>query len=272
MSGHPILVDGQPSGPMVFDMDSPTITRGDGCFEVMRVYEGHPFECDAHLDRLDRSAAMLDLLVPGRADLESWVEQVAACGPDGLIRIILGRGNQPGEEKCVVTWHDVPSRPDTMTLLPVSAPWHSAGRPWDLAGGKTLSYAPNMAATRQAVKEGYDEALLISDDRSVLEGPVFSVAWVYRGMWETPSLDLLILDSITRRVVLEVVAESGVPFREGRFGLDRVLDAEEVMVIGTTREVTPVVAVGTQEYSWGPVTKLLRKAFVRRVRQAIDEA
>ena len=272
MSGHPILVDGQPSGPLVFDMDSPTITRGDGCFEVMRVYEGHPFECDAHLDRLDRSAGMLDLQVPPRADLDSWIRQVAAFGPEGLIRVILGRGAQPGEEKCVVTWHPVPSRPDTMTLLPLTAPWHSAGRPWDLAGGKTLSYAPNMAATRHAVKEGYDEALLISDDQTVLEGPVFSVAWVYEGVWETPSLDLLILDSITRRVVLELVSESDVPFREGRFGLDRVLEADEVMVIGTTREVTPVVAVGEQEFQWGLVTKLLREAFVRRVRQSIDGA
>ncbi len=272
MSGHPILVDGKPSGPMIFSINSPTITRGDGCFEVMRVYEGHPFECDSHLDRLDRSAEMLDLRVPDRADLDSWVEQVAACGTEGLIRVVLGRGNQPGEEQCVVTWHDLPSRPDQIRLLPVSAPWHSAGRPWDLAGGKTLSYAPNMAAARRAVKEGYDDALLISDDQTVLEGPVFSVAWVYRGVWETPSLDLLILDSITRRVVLELVSESGVPFREGRFGLDRVLDADEVMVIGTTREVTPVVAVGEQEFSHGPVSKLLREAFFRRVRQAIDQA
>ena len=272
MSGHAILVDGKPSGPLIFDMDSPTITRGDGCFEVMRVYRGVAFEWDAHHDRLHRSAAMMDLKVPPRADLDSWVKQVAAYGPEGLIRVIVGRGAQPGEEKCVVTWHPIPSRPDTMTLFPLTAPWHSAGRAWDLAGGKTLSYAPNMAATRHAVKEGFDEALLVSDDRTVLEGPVFSVAWVHEGVWETPSLDLLILDSITRRVVLELVSDSDLPMREGRFSLDRVLEADEVMVIGTTREVTPVVAVGEQEYQWGPVTKRLREAFVRRVTQSVDES
>ena len=255
---------------MIFSITSPTILRGDGCFEVMRVYGGHAFEAGPHLDRLERSAQMLDLAVPDRADLDSWVEQVAAYGKEGMIRVVLGRGEQPGDEKCVVLWQDVPYRPDQITLLVMTAPWHSAGHKWDLAGGKTLSYAPNMASSRRAEKEGYDEALLVSDDRIVLEGPVFSVAWVKDGVLETPSLDLLILDSITRRVVLDLAAELGIPLREGRFSLDRMLDADEAMVIGTTREITAVVAIDDHEFVPGPVTKQLIDAFQQRVRPAID--
>ncbi len=267
-----ILVNGEPSGPMVFPVDSPTIQRGDGCFEVMRVYGGHAFEAGPHLDRLERSAEMLDLEVPERARLDSWVEQVAACGSEGLVRVMLGRGQRPGEELCVVMWQEVPYRADRITLKSMTAPWHSAGRKWDLAGGKTLSYAPNMAATRRAQKEGFDEAVLVSDDGTVLEGPVFSVAWVVDGVWETPSLDLLILDSITRRVVLDLVVREQIPHREGRFGLDRMLSADEVMVIGTTREVTSVVAIDDHSFSAGPVTAQLIAAFRRRVARDVERS
>lgn len=270
MSAPPILVDGVPSGEMVFSVHSPTIQRGDGCFEVMRVYGGHPFQAGPHLDRLERSARMLDLQAPDRADLDSWVAEVAAYGPEGLVRVMLGRGQRPGDELCVVMWHDVPHRADRIRLRVVTAPWHSSGHAWDLAGGKTLSYAPNMAATRRAVREGYDEALLVSEDGTVLEGPVFSVAWIRDGVFETPSLDLWILDSITRRVVLDVVAELDVTCREGRFDLGRMMEADEAMVIGTTREITPVVRLDGRRYRAGPVTARLIAGFKRRIQQAID--
>ena len=270
MSTSPILVNGEPSEEMVFSVHSPTVQRGDGCFEVMRVYGGHPFQAGPHLDRLERSAQMLDLQPPDRADLDSWVAQVAAHGPEGLVRIMLGRGQRPGDELCVVMWHDVPYRADRIRLRVMTAPWHSAGHAWDLAGGKTLSYAPNMAATRRAVREGYDEALLVSADGTVLEGPVFSVAWIRHGVFETPSLDLWILDSITRRVVLEVVSELDIPCREGRFDLSRMMEADEAMVIGTTREVTAVVQLDDRHYRAGPVTARLIAGFKRRVQQAIE--
>lgn len=266
MSGQPLLVNGKPSGEMVFPITSPTILRGDGCFEVMRVYGGRPFHSGPHLDRLEKSAHMLDLQTPDRAELDSWVEQVAAFGSEGLIRVVLGRGERPGEELCVVMWQEVPHRPDRIRLLSMAAPWHSAGRQWDLAGGKTLSYAPNMASTRRAQKEGYDEALLVSHRRIVLEGPVFSVAWVRDGVLETPSLDLLILDSITRRVVLDLAVDLGIPIREGRFDLERMTGADEAMVIGTTREITPIVELDEHRFPPGPITTELMAEFARRVR------
>lgn len=267
MNNHCLLVNGKPSGEMIFPITSPTILRGDGCFEVLRVYGGRAFETGPHLDRLERSAQMLDLQTPDRADLRTWVEQVAACGEEGLVRVVLGRGNQPGEELCVVMWQEVPHRPDQIRLRVMTAPWHSAGNRWDLAGGKTLSYAPNMAATRRAQAEGYDEALLISEDQTVLEGPVFSVGWVKGGVFETPSLDLFILDSITRRVVLDLAAELEIPIREGTFGLDRMMAADEALVIGTTREITPIVQLDDQQYAPGPVTHQLISAFRKRTRQ-----
>ncbi len=138
--------------------------------------------------------------------------------------------------------------------------WHPAGESTELAGAKTLSYAPNLAASRRAAASGFDDALLLSADGVMLEGPTFSIGWVVDGVLETPALDLHILDSITRRVVLLLAGRLGVDVRQARFGLERLDAATEVMVWSTARKVMPVTAVGGRSFEPGPVTTRLHRA------------
>ncbi|MGA7271538.1 MAG: aminotransferase class IV, partial [Acidimicrobiia bacterium] len=96
-------------------------------------------------------------------------------------------------------------------------------------------------------------ALLVSDQRIVLEGPTFSIGWVADGTVYTPSLRLGILESVTRRVILEVwprVTEVEAP-------LELVEGADEVFAMSTLKEVTPVTALGSRSYPIGPVTQSL---------------
>jgi 4-amino-4-deoxychorismate lyase len=136
---------------------------------------------------------------------------------------------------------------------------------WDLAGAKIISYAPNLAATRRAQTEGFEDALLVTVDDLVLEGPTFAVAWVVDGVLETPTLELGILDSITRRVVLEEAIHLGLDVVEGTWGIDRIDDASEVMAMSTIREVQPVVSIGDMFLEPGTVTERLGDAFHARV-------
>jgi 4-amino-4-deoxychorismate lyase len=92
------------------------------------------------------------------------------------------------------------------------------------------------------------------------------VAWVVDDVLETPSLDLGILDSITRRVVLEDADRLGVRFTEGRWSLDRLEEASEVMAMSTIREVQPVSVVGHLAFGEGPITSDLARAFTQRIR------
>jgi branched-subunit amino acid aminotransferase/4-amino-4-deoxychorismate lyase len=151
------------------------------------------------------------------------------------------------------------------TLLPVTAPWHAAGVEWELAGAKVLSYAPNMAATRRAVAEGFGDALLTTVDGVMLEGPTFSVAWVVDGVIETPGLELGILDSITRRVMLRLASELGIEVVEGSWELSRLEDAQETMALSTVREIQPVSAIGHRRFPEGPITADLARLFYQRV-------
>ena len=270
-----VLIDGRPVAPQeaavsVFDW---AVLRGDGIFEAVRSYRGRPFRLDAHLDRLERSARMMHLELPGRQDIARWAELVASDGGECVVRIVVTRGGSdeavPAAGRVVVLWETVPELPAPLAVRPTPAPWHSGGIPWELMGAKTLSYAPNMSAWRVARREGFDDALLIDREGYVLEGPTFTIGWVVDGTVETPSLDLGILASITRSVAIEEAHGLGLEVREGRFGLDRVLDAEEVFALSTVKEVKPVGRVGAVTFDSGPVTKELAAAYVARVNAEI---
>lgn len=266
------LVDGATAGSI--PVTDSSVLRGDGCFEAIRSYGGRLFALSDHLDRMERSAALLGLPMPRRTDLEEWCRRLAGEGGTGIVRVVLTRGgNVPGDDspsRCIVIHHPLWEERQEVRLLPVPAPWHPAGRPFELAGAKTLSYAPNLASGRAAQAAGYDDALLVSWEGVVLEGPTFCVGWVVGGVLETPGLDLFVLDSITRRYVLAEAAALGVATEEGRFSLARLEAAEEVMAFSTTKEVIPVTAVGERRYAPGPMAGRLRAAYLRRVDQEIN--
>lgn len=266
-----VLIDGQPVEPeaasiSVFDWG---LQRGDGLFEVFRSYAGTIFALEAHLDRLEAGAEKLQLPLPSRNDMAAWLEAVAADGGDCRVRLVVTRGGDlpdieaPG--RCIVAWEHMSEPTSGLRLLPVDAPWHSGGTEWDLTGAKVISYAPNMSATRRAKNAGFDDALLIARDGWVLEGPTWSIAWFIDGVLETPSMDLGILASVTRSEVLETAADIGLTVVEGRWALDRLDGADEVVALSTLKEVAPVIAVGDRTFEPGDATAGLARAFSDRV-------
>jgi len=161
-----------------------------------------------------------------------------------------------------VLWEPIASAPDALRLLPMEAPWHPATDNSPFYAVKWLSYAANMASTDLARRRGYDEALFLTLDGLVLEGPTFSVAWVAGGRLETPSLGLGILPSITRAVLLDEAAPRlGLPVVEGVFPLARLLEADEALALSTVKEVTPLAAVGDRAIPRGEVSGRLAAAF-----------
>ncbi len=268
-----VLIDGTPTAEpeavlSVFDW---VVIRGFGVFEVVRSYGGALFRLDAHLDRLERSAAALGIADPGRDVVARWAEQVAGQNGSGQVRIILTGGGRdpdvPAPPRSVVIWEPLPEVPGRLSLLPMTAPWHPATDAHGFPGVKWVSYAPNMAATDLARAAGYSDALLTTEDGIVLEGPTFTIAWIVAGTLETPSLDLGILPSITRGAVLECAAGLGLPVREGRFPLDRVIAADEVLGLSTVKQVTPVGRIGDHPVGAGSLGPRLAEAFAALVRR-----
>ena len=203
--------------------------RGDGVFEVIRLYDGVPFRLADHLDRLDRSAASLELSFD-RAALETEIDALlAAAGPlDGQLRLIMTRGGRR-----IAATEPAPVHAETVTLGSVEYQTTII-----LNGVKSLSYGANMQATRIARAAGADEALLVRPDGIVLEPPTSTIFWVAGGALRTPSLDNAVLASITRE---RIVAMTEV--EEGSWSLDELKAADEVFLASTVREVQAVAAI-----------------------------
>jgi branched-chain amino acid aminotransferase len=213
--------------------------RGDGIFEVIRVYDGKPYKLPEHLDRLERSAANLRLGwdVP-RAELErDTPELLGARGGasfDGALRIVLTRGGR----RLLLTEQVAPAPEGGARVCFVTyAPTRI------LDGVKSLSYAPNMLAGRIARERGFHDALLVTPHGRVLEAPTASLFWVDdRGDLCTPPLEDHILASITRQRLVELM-----DVRECPASTDDVLAAREAFLASTLREVGPVCAVEDRE-------------------------
>lgn len=270
-----VLIDGQ-SGDGRLSVFDDGLLRGDGCFEAIRSYDGRPFAMAEHYRRLTASAGALGISVPAATDLEDWIERVAAAGGDCIVRVVLTRGGTvPGHtfsSRCIVMSHPIPSPLTGLSLSPLTAPWHPAGRSWELSGVKTISYAPNQAASRLARASGYDDALLLSDSGTILEGPTFSFAWVVDGVLETAGLDLGILDSITRRLLIADAPVAGIEIVEGRFDVARLDVATEAMAISTVKQVAPVTRVGNWTFASGDVAGTLNAALSERARSGEAQA
>lgn len=209
------------------------VQRGDGAFETVGVWDGRPFRLDDHLARLDRSLAAIALPhAPDvvRADIAEVLDGQTG---DGALRIFLtGTGSR------IVSLQEPPARTPLRRLVSQPAPWIRPLGTYGPASAKTMSYGPNMAAGRSAQRAGGDDALLVSLELLVLEGPTFSVLWVHNGQIHAPDLDLGLVDSISRRTVLELAAEAGIAQHLGHYRLEDVLAADEVMTCSAVRSLS----------------------------------
>src|SRR5215217_5990006 len=166
------------------------LLRGDGVFEVVRVYGGRPFALADHLDRIERSAANLRLDDVPRSELESEIpgllEERGGAEFDGCLRIVLTRGGH----RLLLT-EPLPATPERVRLGVVE---YAPTRVLD--GVKSLSYGANMLCGRLARERGFDEALLVTPHGHVLEAPTSSIFWVDAdGVISTPPLSEHILAS-----------------------------------------------------------------------------
>jgi branched-chain amino acid aminotransferase len=254
-------VDGAitPTAAAAIGLKDDGLYRGDGAFEVIRLYDGRPFALGEHLDRLGRSAAAIALEFD-RPALEAEIAALLSeFGPlDGQLRLIVTRGGRR-----IAATEPVPAHAESVRVGTVA--YSTTGI---LDRVKSLSYAANMQATRLAKGRGADEALLVQADGAVLEPPTSTILWASaEGRLRTPSLELPILDSITRdRLVAALEVEEGI------WDVEDLRGASEAFLASTTREVQAVSAVDEVELpaTPGPRTAEAQEAFAAIVARELE--
>jgi branched-chain amino acid aminotransferase len=206
------------------------IYRGDGAFEVIRLYAGRPFALADHLDRLGRSATAIELQFD-RPALEAEIAALLqAAGPvEGQLRLIVTRGGRR-----IAATEPVPAHAESIAVATVTYSTTII-----LDGVKSLSYAANMQATRIAKSRGADEAVLVRPDGVVLEPPTSSIFWAPSGgPLRTSALSDGVLESITRDRLVEAL-----DVEQGSWQVEDLLGAGEAFLASTTREIQAVSAV-----------------------------
>jgi branched-chain amino acid aminotransferase len=257
---------------------------GLAVFEGIRVYKtprgSGAFRLDDHMVRLYRSAKIVGLDVPWK------IEAMTKAALD-LVR-------ENGQEECYI-------RPliyfgaGKFGLNNIGAPVRSAIATWKWGAylgeeglrkgirARISSYTrlhPNVMMTKakcsgnyansqlarvEAVRDGFDEAILLDPEGYVIEGSGENLFIAYGRDLETPPLSS-ILDGITRDSVLQICAAEGLRVREARMTRDRLYCADEAFFTGTAAEITPIREVdrrtiGTGEP--GPMTRQLQDLFRR---------
>jgi len=193
--------------------------RGDGVFESASVVGGTTPHLAAHLDRLARSAALLELADPGPAAWRALVGTVLDGWPpetEGVVRLFLTRG-EDGPPTALALLAPVPpevlrqrAQGISVVSLGLGVPaGFRAQAPWLLGGAKTLSYAVNMAAQRHAHRLGADDVVFTSLEGQLLEGPTSTVVWAAQGALRTPPLETGILAGTTVARLFTRAAQAG---------------------------------------------------------------
>jgi branched-chain amino acid aminotransferase len=242
-TAHLACLDGDvlPAGEALIPVTDDGLLRGDGVFEVLRLYGGRPYALREHLERLARSAQNLRLpidLDAVRGDVARLLDAAAGEPEPGALRIVVTRGGRRLLLTESLPQHAPAIRLATVTYAPVRL----------LDGVKSVSYAANMLATRLAQEQGADEALLVTPHGRVLEAPTSSIFWIADGAVCTPPLSDHILASITRAVTIELAGA-----QERSCTVEQLLAADEAFLVSTTRELQPVASVDARSLPGGPV-------------------
>lgn len=208
------------------------IVRGDGVFDATLVRRGVVRDREAHLDRLERSAEILQLPAPDRAGFGRAIDALVAAwdfgaAPEALIRLVLTRGPEGGGEPTAFAMMlplaaSAVRERETGVSVTLLGRGHDgdevASMPWLLPGAKSLSYSINMAAKRHAVAHGFDDVVFVAPSGQLLEGPTSTLVVDRGGRLATPPQDGILasitLDHLMRDAPaagLEVAFEPMVP-------------------------------------------------------------
>ncbi|HEY2763101.1 MAG TPA: aminodeoxychorismate lyase [Pseudonocardiaceae bacterium] len=240
-----------PDAPLL-RIDDLGVLRGDGVFETVLVVDGVAVEFEAHLARLARSAAMLELPAPDPASWRVCAQTVVDAwdgGREMTLRLVLTRGPESGGPPTGYAM-GAPLSPTLLaqrrqgvavvTLTRGTVPDLAAQAPWLLLGAKTLSYATNMAALRHAERLGAQDVVFTASDGTVLEGPTSTVVVARGGTLCTPPEELGILPGTTQAALFRGAEAAGWPTRVQRLTVPDLLAADGVWLCSSVRLVTPV--------------------------------
>ncbi len=244
---------------------------GFGIFTTLRIVQGEAFAYERHWRRLEKDAARISLPLPcSAAKARVHLQEVIRVNQvsEGCARIYLV-SNQIGSWRSdedfplvdlVICSADLPDYREPVRLTLREQGRHAAS---PLAGVKTISWLPNVWAVGEAIREGFDEAVLLNGRGEAAECTAANIFAVKNGKVFTPPLNSGCLEGITRSILFELAPEAGFPLVEQALRPEDLYSAEEVFISSTNRNLLAVGEIAGHRFAAapGPVTKRLDETF-----------
>lgn len=251
---------------------------GDGIYEVVFVYDKKPFAFKEHFARFEQSAKKIELAMPyDVATFKKLTDELISKNniENGMIYIQMTRGVAPRNHLYERNMQSVVTGFAKSVSLENIAESQGSGIStyltedirWLRCDIKSLNLLGNVMAKRKAADFDCQEAIQHRDG-TVTEGSSSNVFIVKDGTLKTHPSTNLILNGITRQIVIKLAKQNGISVLEEAFSVDDLLNADEVFITSTTMEVTPVIKlVGSESqiYDIGPVTLKLQDDFKKQI-------
>jgi D-alanine transaminase len=249
----------------------------DGCYEVVRSYRGNIFRAHDHAKRLAYSLNELEI----NSDAPAKMEEIA---------VHLLNENHKNHEHALVYFqvtrgaskrmHRYPTTPVPPTFLATSSaftPYNDEFEKgaaiilvedyrWSRCDIKSIGLIPNVMSQQKARENNAIEAVFVRNGM-ITEGTHTNVGCVKKGVFITPPLSRHILAGVSRAAVIEICNELNIQVVEKEISEIEFLNMDELMIIGTTLEITPVVKVNKEVFSGGvpgEITRRLQKEFRKK--------
>jgi branched-chain amino acid aminotransferase len=256
----------------IFQAGQLGLLSGWGVFSTLRVMRGVAFALERHWARLCRDAELIHVELPvdldgvraGFAELVRHNNAQEAVARICAFRSKGGRWEGPGSgasSDWVMLTDDLSPWPEAASLG-VRANARFAASPF--VGAKTLSWCANLTMYEDARRAGFDEVILLNERGEVTECTSANIFAVHDGVTYTPPLSAGLLPGVTREVMLAELRSSA-NVREKALSVDDLLQAEEVFITSSTRELLPVARIGetplqaTAAGAWPTMEKLRRE-------------
>ena len=248
---------------------------GSCVFEGIRIYDGKIFKFDEHIERLYKSADILDMKIPFKIQIiKNIIYELVQKQKvkDGYIRPVVWRGS----EKMAI------SAIDAKTHIAVATwEWPSYFSPDKIMQGIRLTKAnwvkpsPNSApvnskaaglymicslSKHEAERKGFDDALMMDYRGYIAEATGANIFFIKNNNLYTPTPDCF-LNGITRQTVIEIAKKLKIEVHEGKYELSFLKNCEEVFLTGTAVEITPVISIDEHKFKVGKLTKKLIEEF-----------
>lgn len=258
------------------------LNYGLGCFGGIRGYladdgeQVNVFRLEAHVRRLDESAKILCLPMPiGRAELSGVIIELLHRNDvhnDIYIRpMIISKAPELApllrdQDASIVVWCMPLKRYIDKDMIDVCvSSWRRISDNALPARTKPLGgYVNSALARREAHDNGFDEAILLTERGSVSEGSAEHVFLIREGVLYSPPSTEDNLDGITRRSIIALAGDLGIPFVERTIGRTELYVADEMFLCGTGAQVTPVRSVDRRtvgDAQIGPITRKISGYF-----------